>query len=203
MAEEDIDMLCFHMNHLSMDQVRSLEDANVIPSLRLADAPDRDDACDKVREALESCESHHVRLHRLASAYCWLFPRLQRLQWALFALDESMPPVDDFTLQMLIATAVALPGADIGYIPVSSGKERYACAITADQPSSPEDSHIVVGMCAWEDLPYLAICLPGKKSVRKSGSFSRKHLEVQDRGYIRRLLLWNRRDTDSSQPSPH
>ncbi|KAL1481818.1 hypothetical protein MTO96_034211 [Rhipicephalus appendiculatus] len=78
-----------------------------------------------------------------------------------------MPPVDDFTLQMLTATALSFPGVDIGYIPVSIGKERYACAITAERQSDPEGEHIVVGMCAWEDLPYLAICLPGKKSVSR------------------------------------
>lgn len=160
-------MLCFHLYRLSMEEVRSLEDANVIPHLRLRDAPDRDEACDQVRDALESCDSHHQRLHQMASTYCWLFPRNQRIQWALFALDERAPPVDDFTLQMLIATALTFPGVDIGYVPVSLEKERYACAITAEQQSDPDDAHIVVGMCAWQDLPYLAICLPGKRSVRR------------------------------------
>ncbi|KAL1481817.1 hypothetical protein MTO96_034210 [Rhipicephalus appendiculatus] len=166
-VSDDIHSLCFRLYQLPMDQLRSLEDVNVIPGLRLRDAQDREEVCDKVRAALESCESHHERLHQLASAYCWLFPRYQRLKWALFELDRSMPPVDDFTLQMLIATALSLPGADLAYVPVSNGKERYACAITAERQSDLEGEHIVVGMCAWEDLPYLAICLPGNKNVTR------------------------------------
>ncbi|KAL1481825.1 hypothetical protein MTO96_034218 [Rhipicephalus appendiculatus] len=129
MAEEAVDMFCFHLYELSMEQLRSLEDDNVIPGLRLRDAPDREEACDKVRIALEV-----------------------KLQWALFALDKTMPPVDDFTLQMMLTSVLSLPGADIGYVPVSSGNGLYACAITAEQQSEPEDGHIVVGMCALAGL---------------------------------------------------
>lgn len=167
MAEEEIDVLCFHLCQLTMDQVHSLEEDDVIPGLRLGDTQDREEVSDKVSGALESCESHYKRIYHLAAAYCWLFPRNQSLKWSLLALDKSMPPVEDFTLQMLIATSLALSGADLAYVPVSSGAERHACAITAEQQSEPEGAQIVVGMSAWEDLPYLAICFPGKGSVTR------------------------------------
>ncbi|KAH7977186.1 hypothetical protein HPB51_026965 [Rhipicephalus microplus] len=167
MAEEDINTLCLHMRHLSLDQVRSLEDDKVIPGLRLGDVQDSKEARDKVCAALKSGESRLVRLRKLAEAYCWLFARSQRLTWALFALDRSMPPVHDFTLQTLIATALTFPGVDIGYVTLTRGRERYACAITAQKQSDPEGAQIVVGMCAWQDLPYLAMCFPGTSCVAR------------------------------------
>ncbi|KAL3195476.1 hypothetical protein MRX96_045656 [Rhipicephalus microplus] len=161
MAEEDINTLCLLMRPLSLDQLRSLEDDKVIPGLRLADVQDSKEARDKVCAALKSGESRLVRLTKLAAAYCWLFALNQRLTWALFELDRSMPPVHDFTLQTLIATALTFPEVDIGYVTLTRGRERYACAITAEKQSDPEGAQIVVGMCAWQDLPYLAMCFPG------------------------------------------
>ncbi|KAH8030628.1 hypothetical protein HPB51_010562 [Rhipicephalus microplus] len=167
MAEEEIDMLCSHMNQVSVDQVCSLDDDNAISCLRLTEVLDLDEALAKARAALESCEPHHVRLRQMASAYCWLFPHNQRLEWGLFALDESLPPVDDFDLQTRIATALTFPGVDIGYVTLSSGGARYACAITAEQQCKPQGTQIVVGMFAWQGLPYLAISFPGKNCLTR------------------------------------
>ncbi|KAL3248853.1 hypothetical protein MRX96_056317 [Rhipicephalus microplus] len=123
MAEEDINTLCLLIRPLSLDQVRSLEDDKVIPGLRLGDVQDHEEACEKVRATLKSGESRTVRLAKLAAAYCWLFARSQRLTWALFALNQSMPPIHDFTLQTLIATALTFPGVDIGYVTLTRGRE--------------------------------------------------------------------------------
>ncbi|KAL3254429.1 hypothetical protein MRX96_054180 [Rhipicephalus microplus] len=155
------------MRHLSLDQVRSLEDYKVIPGLRFGDVQDIKEARDKFFAALKSGESRLVRLCKLAEAYCWLFARSQRLTWALFALERSVPPVHDFTLQTLIATGLTFPGVDIAYVTLTRGRERYACAITAQKQSDPEGAQIVLGMCAWQDLPYLAMCFPDTSCVAR------------------------------------
>ncbi|KAL3227199.1 hypothetical protein MRX96_024169 [Rhipicephalus microplus] len=144
MAEEEIDMLCSHMNQVSVDQVCSLDDDNAISSLRLTEVLDLDEALAKARAALESGSSG-----------------------GLFALDESLPSVDDFDLQTRIATALTFPGVDIGYVTLSSGGARYACAITAEQQCKPQGTQIVVGMFAWQGLPYLAISFPGKNCLTR------------------------------------
>lgn len=167
MSELDVDVLCSHMYQLSMNQLRSLEDDNVIPGLQLRDAADRDEACNRICATLESCEPHQERIRQLAAAYCWLFPRDQSLEWALFILDKNAPPVEDFTLQTCVATKLSNPNVDLAFVPVSLGRSRFACVITAEPESDPKDAHVVVGMCAWQDLPYLATCLPGGTSATR------------------------------------
>ncbi|XP_070383870.1 uncharacterized protein [Dermacentor albipictus] len=89
MTEKDLDTLCLHLHELSLNDLQRLEDAGLIPSLRLGDTTEVEEAVCEIRSALEAVDSQEGRLRHLASLYCWLMPLNKLRSWALFYIGQS------------------------------------------------------------------------------------------------------------------
>ncbi|KAH6924145.1 hypothetical protein HPB50_012809 [Hyalomma asiaticum] len=177
MTETEIETLCSVFWQLSLEDMRGIADAYVDPFRRVRDATTRYEGMREIRSALVSVDSHHERIHHMATVYCWMLPRNDRLPWALFQLTDNSPPIGDFTVHMLLASAMSLPGVDIAYMPMSSENARYACAITSDTQSEPEE-HVIFCMYAWDGIPCLAIYTPEENHLERIESLLESVLDL-------------------------
>lgn len=173
MTDKDLKTLCSHLNQLSAEELRHLEKANLIPSLRLRGATERQAMIADIRGALEAVHSRQQRLRHVALLYCWLIPHNRLRSWFLYRLEglESFAAVtQDFTIHKRMAGLFSSRGSDVTVAHMSSDSGRYA-SIVATDPECGLQEHSVLCLYVWNTLPYLAVCISGLLNLAHFKSF--------------------------------
>lgn len=160
MTDKDLKRLCYHLNQLSAEELRRLENANLIPSLRLRWETEHQAVIGDIRSALEASDSRKQRLQHLASLYCWLIPQNRLRSWFLYRLESIAVVTQDFTIHKRMAGLMSTRSSDTAAVYMSSESGRYASIVTTD-PESGTQEHSVLCLYIWDKLPYLAVCISG------------------------------------------
>lgn len=165
MTDQDVDVLCFYLSELPIEELRMLEYTKIFPALRLAGVT-YCDAITAIRSTLKAISTLDKRREDVAWIYCWLIPRGRLHFWVLYRFSGSTAEAKDFTLHAKIAKAFCSSSLSNAFVALGCERGRYACIITRE-PESGMEEHCVICLCAWIDMPYLAVRVAGVQDLRK------------------------------------
>lgn len=183
MTDIDVDVLCLNLSHLPVEELRMLEFTKILPDMRLAGVAQRD-AVAAIRRSLQDISMLGKRLNDVAWIYCWLIPRDRLHSWVLYRFSGPTADAKNFTLHKKIANAFCSPGMSNAFQCLTYHAGRYACLMTRE-PESGVEEHCVICLCAWVDIPYLAVRVAGVQDIPKLRSV----LQVLLEGELYQLII--------------
>lgn len=156
MTDKDLDKLCHCLHEVPEEELAKLDGTCILPNVRVTGVS-RHHTVEAIRGNLKAIKSLHERLRLITWLYCWLLPHDRLKGWQLYRLNSRLQQfVADFKLHSIIAQEFCWRGRINTYVPLACTDGRYACAVTGDLEDQPEE-HSLICLCAWLEMPYLAV----------------------------------------------
>ncbi|KAH7968879.1 hypothetical protein HPB52_012109 [Rhipicephalus sanguineus] len=179
MTEADLDGVCKTLSEMSVEEVRSLKEANIwwLPDIASLSKPE---AISSIRNAMLSLDSTASRASSVAWLYCYLAEKNHMNSWRAYFLNESELS-GKFTLHQRLMSALAYPGVSTTYENVEREDAVYVGILSTYADTSSPD-HDVICLCIPRTLPYVFVHC----------SRNRNRIRVILGGVLRRPSLWFR-----------
>ncbi|KAH6946741.1 hypothetical protein HPB50_014827 [Hyalomma asiaticum] len=156
MTNKDLETLCANMSKASAEQLRELNDGEVIP-LPPLDGVSKSEAVFEIIETLRGISLPSVRLQYIANFYVWLSVNKVLSSWTVYSVNPLKVPHVYFNVHREIARAVGGRDHSLVFVTSVSPAARYACIMTPYVV--PGRYNTLSSVCAsgtgWTTWPYV------------------------------------------------